>query len=278
MCFGLRNAGQTFQRHMDNVLRGLPAFPFVDDVLIASANEEEHRRELEEVFQRLNSKGLQINVAKCIFGQSRLNFLGYTISPEGITPTEEKVKAIKQYPLPNTIQYLRRFVRMQNFYRSNIPHAAEHQKELSRYFHNAKKNDKTKIQWTATAKEAFNKCKQDIENSVLLSYPDPTEPFALMTDASITCAGAVIQQRINGKWRPLGFFSKKFSDAQQKYSTYDRELLSIYMAIRHFHRVFEGRELTVYTDHKPLIHSMTTNSNTETPRRTRYLEYIGPTV
>lgn len=275
MCFGLKNAGQTFQRHIDNVLRGLPVFPFVDDILVASENQEQHRRELQEVFKRLNDNGLKINISKCIFGQSKLDFLGYTISPEGITPTEEKVQAIQSYPLPNTIQELRRFVGMLNFYRSSIPHAAEHQKELSKFFHNAKKNDKRKIQWTEEAKDAFNRCKQDIKNCALLSYPSLTEPFAVMTDASNTCAGAVIQQKINGKWRPLGFFSKKFSDAQQKYSTYDRELLSIYMAIRHFRRVFEGRELIVYTDHKPLCNALTSKSKSETPRRTRYLEYIG---
>lgn len=275
MCFGLRNAGQTFQRHIDSVLRGLPVFPFVDDILVASVNENEHRKHLQDVFQRLNDNGLQINAAKCIFGQSQLDFLGYSISSEGISPTEEKTKAIKAYPLPITIQDLRRFIGMLNFYRLNIPHAAEHQKELSKYFQNAKKNDKTKIQWSEEAKVAFSQCKRDIENAILISYPSHSEPFAIMTDASNTCAGAVIQQRIKGKWRPLGFFSKKLSEAQQKYSTYDRELLSIYMAVRHFRRVFEGRELVIYTDHKPLTHALTASGTNETPRRTRYLEYIG---
>lgn len=278
MCFGLRNAGQTFQRHIDNVLRGLPVFPFVDDILVASETEEQHRRELEEVFRRLNDHGLQLNVAKCTFGQQTLSYLGYTITTDGIKPTNEKVEAIKTYPRPETIQQLRRFLGMINFYRENIPHAAEYQKELNFYLKDSKKNDKTKITWSETAIQAFEKCKDDITNAVLLSYPSSTLPFVLMTDASDTCAGAVLQQKIQGRWRPLGFYSKKFSDAQRKYSTYDRELTSIYMAVRHFRRTIEGRDVTILTDHKPLTTALRANYKDETPRRTRYLEYISQFV
>lgn len=274
MCFGLRNAGQTFQRHIDNVLRGLPVFPFVDDILVASNTEEEHRKDLEEVFKRLRKSELQLNVAKCVFGQTTLDFLGYTISAEGIKPTDEKTKAITSYPLPDTIQQLRRFLGMMNFYRGNIPHAADHQKALNIYLHCSKKNDKTKIQWSETAIQAFNQCKEDIINAVLLSYPSSNAPFALMTDASDTCAGAVLQQKIRGKWKPIGFYSKKYNDAQKKYSTYDRELLSIYMAVQYFRRTVEGRDVTVFTDHKPLVNALKANSKNETPRRSRYLEYI----
>lgn len=75
MCFGLRKARQTFQRHIDNFLWGLPVFPFVDDILVASETREQHRRDLEDVFRRLNDHGLQLNVSKCIFGQQTLEFL-----------------------------------------------------------------------------------------------------------------------------------------------------------------------------------------------------------
>lgn len=275
MCFGLRNAGQTFQRHIDNVMRGLPVFCFVDDLLVASENETCHRQELEEVFKRLHEYGLQINVAKCVFGQAKLDFLGYTITQKGITPTDEKSSAIMSYPLPETINDLRRFLGMVNFYRESLPYAAEHQRKLNEYLHNAKKNDKRKIEWNHDTKEAFEQCKASVANATTLAYPSTDATFALMTDASESCAGAVLQQRIQGSWKPLGFYSKKFNEAQQKYSTYDRELLSIYMAVRHFRRMFEGRDLVIYTDHKPLLHALTANGKNETPLRTRYLEYIG---
>ncbi|XP_028173478.1 uncharacterized protein LOC114362327 [Ostrinia furnacalis] len=198
MCFGLRNSGQTFQRHIDDVMRGLPVFSFVDDILCATEDEISHKLLLEEVFTRLEKNGLQINAAKCIFGQENIEFLGYNVSSEGIKPTNEKVKVIENYPQPTTIHELRRFLGMINFYRENIPNAAQHQNALNKYMHNSKRNDKTRIDWDNAALQAFEECKRDITNAVLLSHPSTVAPFALMTDASDTCAGAVLQQKIEG--------------------------------------------------------------------------------
>lgn len=277
MCFGLRNAGQTFQRHIDNILRGMNfVFPFVDDLLIASNTEEEHRRHLETLFSTLQKNKLRINVSKCVFGQQKLEFLGYMVSKDGIEPIEERVSAIMAYPEPKTIQELRRFLGIINFYRDNIHHAAHSQEKLYKYLHAAKKNDKTQIQLTKEEKEAFEECKNGIKNAVKLSHPSTISPISLMCDASNTCVGAVLQQNNGEQWKPLGFFSKKLNDAQRKYSTYDRELLAIYLAIRHFRKMFEGKEIVVYTDHKPLKFALSRqNSKTETPLRTRYLHYIG---
>lgn len=67
MPFGLRNAGQTFQWFMDQVLRGLPfCYDYFDDLLIASANAEEHKQHLQQVFQRLSDYGILINPSKCL--------------------------------------------------------------------------------------------------------------------------------------------------------------------------------------------------------------------
>ena len=75
------------------------------------------------------------------------------------------------------------------------------------------------------------------------------------TDASNTTLGAVVQQEINKEWQPLAFMSKKLNRAQTKYSPYDRELLTIYTAVKHFRYLLEGRKFTIYTDHKLLIYA-----------------------
>lgn len=276
MCPGLKNAGQTFQRFIHEVLRGLDyVFPFIDDLLIASTDEAEHREHLRTVLSRLDEYGITINPSKCVFGKNEVNFLGFTVNSEGIKPPTEKVKAISEYPKPKTVEELRRFLGMLNFYRANIPNAATLQAPLNKYLHNSKKRDKTEILWNEEATQAFYNCKKSIENATLLSHPHHSVPLALMCDASNLSAGAVLQQRVNNRWQPLGYFSKKFSDAQQKYSTYDRELLAIFMAIKHFRKMFEGRELIVFTDHKPLTFAFTKiGSDSETPRRTRQLLFI----
>lgn len=276
MCFGLRNAGQTFQRHMNNILGDLDyVFPFVDDLLLASADPAQHRLHLEEVFKRLHLHGMRINVSKCVFGRETLEFLGYDVSAAGIKPIEDRVKTITTFPEPTTVQELRRFLGIINFYKESIPRAAHTQEKLFRYLHTSKKNDKTPIQLTPDEKQAFEASKASIRNAVMLTHPSTHASISLMCDASNTCVGAALQQYTHGRWQPLGFFSKKLTDAQRKYSTFDRELLAIYLAIRHFRRMFEGKEITVYTDHKPLTFALTRdNSKTETQLRTRYLHYI----
>lgn len=171
---------------------------------------------------------------------------------------------------------LRRYLGMVNFYRRHLPKAAEIHAKLNMFLYNAKKKDKSLIHWTEESIEAFEKSKQSLKEAATLAFPSTKAPIALMTDCSNLCAGAVLQQKEGNTWRPLGFFSNKLSEAQQKYSTFDRELLAIYMAIKHFRYMIEGRDITVYTDHKPLVYALTktTTGKNDTPRRIRQLDFI----
>lgn len=276
MPFGLRNAAQTFQRFMDSLFRDLNfVFIYVDDCLIASDNEDLHYQHLETVFKRLHENGITINLEKCEFLRREIDFLGYHITSQGIQPTEENYKAIMEFPKPKTIQELRRFLGMVNFYRSNIPRAAENQRILNEYLHGSKKNDNSPVPWTTEADKAYEKCKESMKNAVLTAHPSRNASLALMTDASATCVGGVLQQKSGRNWEPLGFFSQKLSETQQKYSTFDRELLGIYMAVKHFHRLIEGREFTIFTDHRPLTYAFSQKpSSNDTPRRVRQLDFI----
>ena len=279
MTFGLRNAAQTFQRFMNNtVLSGLEfLFCYADDIILASQDENEHKKHLEQVFQRLNEFGITINLEKCKFNCSKLEFLGYDVTKQGIKPLESKVQAIIDYPKPQTVDKLRKFLGMLNFYRLHMPKAVENQRILYKYIEKAKRNDKTPIVWSPEADEAFQQCKLSLQNAVTLSYPLANTHIALFADASNDCVGAVLQQNVNGNWKPLGYFSKKLSPTQQKYSTYDRELLAVYLAMQYFRHLFEGQELIIFTDHKPLTFAfkkLNSSSNKELPRRTRQLLFI----
>lgn len=275
--FGLRNASQSFQRFMNSkVLQGLDfLFNYIDDILIASDDAIQHKEHLKKVFDRFNKFGISLNVSKCCFGQSNLEFLGYNVTTDGIQPLEEKVRAIKEFPKPQTVDQLRRFLGILNFYRNHIPKAASYQSELNKYLHGSKKRDKTVIPWTETANTAFELCKESLQRACTLYHPTINTPLALMTDASNTCVGAVLQQFTDNSWKPLGYFSKGLSVVQQKYSTYDRELLGIFMAVKHFRNFHEGRTLTIYTDHKPLVYAFSKiGTDNEIPRRIRQLMFI----
>lgn len=275
MSFGLRNAPSTFQRFINEVFQGLDfLFPYLDDILIASESLEEHRNHLKLVFDRLNKYGLRINISKSVFGEGQLEFLGHQITPEGSKPLTEKVKAVLEYELPQTVNELRTFLGMINFYRRYLKNAAEVQAPLHEYLKGAKKNDKRKIEWSTEAKRNFEKCKEDLANTAMLTFPKPELPLTLCTDASEISIGAVLQQFEGGSWKPIAFYSKKLSNAQRVYSTYDRELLGIYLSVKQLKHFLEGREFTVRTDHKPLIYAFKQKNEKASPRQQRHLQYI----
>lgn len=146
MPFGLRNAAQTFQQHMDNTLRELNfTFCYLDDILVASSNEQEHLQHLDTLFRRLQDYRLTVNVSKCIFGVEEISFLEYSVSCRGIIPHPDRVQTILQYKRPKTIKDLQRFLGMINYYRRFLKNAAGDQAALNSFLKDHRKGDKRPI-------------------------------------------------------------------------------------------------------------------------------------
>lgn len=275
MAFGLRNAAQTFQRLINEVLRGLEfVFAYMDDVFIFSTTEESHREHITAVFTRLKKHHLAINTAKCQFGKSTMEFLGHVVTTDGIQPMPKKVKAITEFPKPSIVCDLKSFLAMINFYRKFIPRAIEAQIPLLSYLKGNKKKDKTPIVWTEETSQSFESCKKQLAEATLIAHPLHKAILSLCVDASDRAAGAALHQIIEDRTEPLGFFSKKFTETQKNYSTYDRELAAMYMAVRHFRDSIEGRELHILTDHKPLIFAFHQRPEKASPRQINHLEFI----
>ena len=134
---------------------------------------------------------------------------------------------------------------------------------------------KRKFEFPESARNAFAALKKAIADVSQLGHPDPNVPLTLHTDASNTAIGAVLQQiRTDRQPRPLAFFSKRLQPAEARYSTFGRELLAIYAAIRHLRHVLEGRQFTVFTDHKPLVYALRASADRYSPREIRHLDYI----
>ncbi|GBN92271.1 Transposon Ty3-G Gag-Pol polyprotein [Araneus ventricosus] len=276
------------QLHMvpkkDEVTRGLPGvYAFVDDILIASKNHEDHYQHLKTLFSRLDEYGLCINVSKCIFGTSTIGFLGFNLSENGIKPLPDKVKCILDFPKPDTSIQLRRFLGMFNFYRCFIPKAAHILAPIVQFLegHTNKKKSRSSVcksfeqlRWNENAEQAFLAAKNGIAEATLLRHPIPGAQLSLCVDASDVAIGGTLSQLSQGKWEPIAFFSMKLNKSQQKWSSYDRELFSIYSAIRKFKHMLEGRNFSIYTDQKPLIYAFNQNPNKCSPRQLRHLDLI----
>jgi RNase H-like domain found in reverse transcriptase/Integrase zinc binding domain len=121
---------------------------------------------------------------------------------------------------------------------------------------------------------AFEAAKHAIQRTAQLVHPDPSAPVSLATDASSTHAGAVLQQMVKGQWAPLAFFSRKLTGAQTRYSTFDRELLAVFLALRNFRFFLEGRSFKLFTDHKPLLAALHRVSPPWSARQQRQMSYI----
>lgn len=276
MPFGLRNAAQTFQRLIHDAVRGLDfVFPYLDDIIVASTSLDEHRGHLRQLFERLLQHRLTINPAKCEFERSEIAFLGHLVNATGIRPLPERVKAIRGLPKPTTVMELKRFLAMINFYRRFLPHALDTQAALLDMTPGNKRKDKSPLTWTPESTTAFERCKEQLEQASLLAHPAMDAELSLWTDASDFAAGAVLHQLVEGHLQPLGFFSRKFDNAQRRYSTYDRELAAVYLAVRHFRHHLEGRTFHVYTDHKPLVYAFQQSLDKASPRQARHLDFIG---
>ena len=137
----------------------------------------------------------------------------------------------------------------------------------------SKTNSQT-LTWNDAALAAFKVTKEALANASLLSYSKADAPTCLMTDASDTAVEAVLEQYVNSSWHPIPFFSRKMTPAETCYSTFDRELLAVYLAIKHFHHFLEDRHFHVLTNHKPLTFALKTLSDRHTLRQACQLDYI----
>ena len=165
---------------------------------------------------------------------------------------------------------MRSFLGIFNFYHRFIRHAAKTLLPL----YNLLPGRSNSITWTHDCSLAFESAKATLAKATLLVHPHSSAPTNLTVDASDISLGAVLEQYIDNTWQPIGFFSRKLNPAQTRYSAFDRELLGIHAAIKHFRHLLEGRPFVVYTDHKPLTFALEQRSDNYSSRQSRHLSYI----
>ena len=237
MPFGLKNAAQSFQRFIDEALRGLHfSYAYIDDVLIASSTPDEHTQHLRAVLERFQQYGVIINPSKCELGVKSLHFLlflGHQVDSKGIQLLEAKMKAIQEFPQSELRKKLQEFLGLVNFYHRFIKNCAGNIKSLNN-LSTTVKDDAQKLQWNDPATTAFRDSKHALASATLLFHPKQDATTSIMTDASDYAVGAVLQQYVDQQWCPITYFSKKLKQSETKYSTYNCELLAIYLTIKHF--------------------------------------------
>lgn len=248
MPFGLATAPHTFIRLMHQIFHQVKhASVFFDDLIIFSDNVEDHKRHLADVFALLEKHNLKLNGDKSTFGVESVTFLGHVIGNDEVRPHPDKLKAIREYPAPQSLVELQRFLGMANFYRRFIANFGQLAKPLTML---------TKCKdwhWGEEQVDAFAVIKKAMMTEPVVRLPDLTKPFIVKTDACMKGAGAVLlQEDENGNRYVVEYFSKAFNKQQLNYPVIEQEATALLWALEHWEYFLVGQKFHLETDHRPL--------------------------
>lgn len=251
MPFGLRNAPASFQRCMDSILGHLLSSTcvYIDDVLVFSDSWDDHLVHVQQVLEALADAGLTANPSKCVWGARSLSYLGHMVGVGFISVPEARVKAIKEYQRPVTKRDLRAFLGTVGYYRRFIPGFAGRAGPL---FAALKKGLPDTLCWSDDMSNAYQYLSNSLCSSSVLCLPRSTDHLTLYTDASYKGIGAVLSTVRDGEERPIGFYSKQLSPAEQNYAASEIECLAVVKSVDNFAIHLIGRPFTVVTDHRAL--------------------------
>jgi transposase InsO family protein len=268
MPFGLANAPATFQAYINRVLSDyLDVFciVYLDDILIYSQSVEEHTTHVRLVLERLYKHGLYAKLEKCEFHVYRVGFVGFNISPTGVSMEESRVSAVKDWPEPKKHRDIQVFLGFANFYRRFIAGFSRVSEPLSALLKGAKAGKfSTPFQMTEPARQAFQALKNAFSTAPTLVHYDPAKEIRVETDASGYAIAGVLSQPgedpAQRHWHPVAYWSRKMAPAERNYAAGDAEMLAIVEAFKQWRHYLEGaaQAITVVTDHANLRSFMTT--------------------
>ena len=258
MSFGLTNAPATFQRLMEKTLSNLHwqiCMVYLDDILIYGSSVEQVLDRLEVVLIRLREAGLKLKPKKCNLFRTEVLFLGYKISQNGIHTDPAKIKSVQEFPIPENVNGVRKFLGLTNYYRKFVESYARTAYPLNRLLDNSPKS-KDQFNWSEQCQKAFEELRDKLISAPILAMPREEGLFVLDTDSSAEGLGAVLQQEQDGKLVVIAYSSKALSRAERNYCVSRQELLSVVYHIKHFRCYLWGNHFVVRTDHASLRYLM----------------------
>lgn len=193
----------------------------------------------------MDKAGLKLSPEKCFFFKDELPFLGHVISCNGIQTDPEKLRTIKEFPIPKDLTQLRGFIALASYYRKFVKNFSSIAEPLNRLL---KKN--TPFIWGKDQIKSFEQLKTCLMTPPILSYPNFEKPFILYTDASTFALGAILSQESEDKKEHVT--SRTLNKHERNYGITELECLAVVWAVKHFHHYLHGQKFTVITDHAAL--------------------------
>ena len=248
MPFGPKNSGAVYSRFVDMVLQRINSphiMIYIDDIIVHTADFNTHLEQLDKCLQAHADVGLKLRPHKSHLFQSEVNYLGYHISPGGISMIPKYVDRITDWPTPTTQKQLSSFLGFTGYYRSFI-------KDYS-YLTNEMNTMKTQKQfeWTPEMEDKFKKLKAKFAEQPVRAYPDysdNSEPFQLSVDFSCENLGAVLTQVQDGEERLIGVAGRKTTPYERNYHSTKGELASVLYGLRKFEHILRFKKFILWTD------------------------------
>ena len=256
---GLLGCPASFQRLVELAMAGLVnVIVYIDDILLHSKNHAEHRQQLHKLFNRLRNTNLKVNLKKCEFGADNVSYLGYRLTPNGILPGADKLKAVRDAEPPKTVHQVRQFMGLCNFFRAHVKNFAMTASPLHKL---TSKETKWKNgqPLPEDCLKAFNSLKEALCSEPLVAYPRQNRPYSLIVDACTGNSennggmGAILcQTDALGRPQVIAYASKQLAKHEKNYTPFLVEMAAMIWGMEHFDTYLRGRHFTVFTDHKPL--------------------------
>lgn len=276
MPFGLANAPAIFQRFIQSVLReylDVFCFVYLDDILIFSRTRSDHVDHVSKVLSKLRDHKLTASAEKCSFFSDKVLFLGFVITPKGISMDPAKLSTITDWPYPSTTPELLRFLGFANFYRRFISHFSHIVTPLTAL---TRKNVPTASLLKLPAPQAaFSTLKRLFSSSPFLLHFDFTKPRVLHVDCSgVALSGILSQTDAVGRLRPVAYYSKKLTPAEQRWQVHDQELGAVVACFHEWRCWLAGANVpvAVFSDHSNLRYFM--SAQHLTPRQARWASFL----
>lgn len=265
--FGVSCAPEIFQKTMETILAGLDGIIiYLDDIVVFGSTKAEHDKRLRELLKRLDQYGVLLNNRKCQYGVNEIEFLGHVLNPEGVKPTENRVKAIKCFREPETVSELRSFLGLVTYVGRFVPNLAGKTEPLRKLLRAG-----STFRWKQEQSAAFQEIKEAVCSIGYLGFFNRGHRTKLVTDASPEGLGAVLlQANDKGETRIIAFASKALTDLERKYFQTEREALAIVWAVEKFSLYLLGTRFQLITDCKALKYLFSPRSR-PCPRLERWI-------
>jgi hypothetical protein len=241
MYFGLTNSLATFQTMMNEIFQDLitkgVVSVYLDDILIFTNSLEEHHWITRLVLDRMCEHKLYLQLEKCEFEKTKIEYLGVIISHNKVEMDPVKIAGVADWPMPSNKKEVQSFVGFINFYRCFIPGFSHHVRTL---FDLTMKE--IRFIWGLPQEDSFMKLKELVTSAPVLILPDDDLPFRLEADGSSITTGAVLsQQSVNDNaWHPVAFLSKALNPVEHNYEINDTEMLAIIRGLEEWRHYLEG--------------------------------------